>query len=82
MAALGIDHRYYQGFNPGEDKDDELAFVQMGLETQYDLSGAINMDEDRYGELFIGGFVKYSCALKSEVLDDVLYGGLTLGYNW
>ena len=80
--SLGIDNRYLQGFSttPGR-KSTRLANLVYGLATAYDLTGALGVPE-KYGSVEVGAFVKFSDALREDMLNDELYGGLTVGYRW
>lgn len=77
-ATLGVNHRYWV-------KTTQLATLVYGLAIGYDLSSALNIPK-KYGSVGLKGFINYSeaLALKDEVPEfrDVLYGGMSLGWEW
>lgn len=83
--VLGIDHRYVHIFsldpaNSG-DPDTKLANLNYGVSVGYDLSSALGIPP-QWGSLAMTGFVNYSQALSRKKLNDELYGGLTVGWEW
>jgi len=71
---IGIDHGQIS-------TSTKLANMQYGLDTAYDLSSAMGLPE-KFGELTLTGFLRYSDAVYEEVLNDEFWGGVTVGYSW
>lgn len=84
-VVLGISHRFYDKGDVGSANSvaTRLGNLEYGLDITYDLSGALGMPQ-KYGTLSIGGFINFSQAFHntSPDINDVLYGGMTLGYSW
>ena len=84
-VILGIDHRYLDTFGRFarrvHQKADRLAFLSYGLDFSYDLSSALQMRPE-HGKLKLGAFVNFSDALREDLLNDELYGGFMVGYEW
>ena len=81
----GLDNRYLHVFaeqegHPGQEST-RCAFLEYRLDLDYDLTGALNVDE-QYGNMNIAAFVSFSDALREHILNDELYGGIGLGYRW
>jgi len=72
--VMGIDDGQYG-------RSMRVANLRYGLDVAYDLSGALNIPE-KYGSMTITGFIYFSDAIFSEVLNDEFWGGVTFGYAW
>lgn len=90
--SLGIDNRYLHAFSAqtaipavsqreAGQKATRLANIVYGLAFDYDLSDALQMDPG-LGNLSLGAFVKYSDALREDILNDQFWGGLQVAYKW
>ena len=90
-VVLGIDNRYLHAFSAGPaipsareretgQKATRFANVVYGLAADYDLSRAFGV-EDR-GTLSMGAFIKFSDALREDILNDELWGGFQFMYKW
>lgn len=84
-VTLGLDHRYLDSFGRfarrSHQKADRLGNMVYGLEFEYDLSRGLQMREES-GRVVLGLFIKFSDALREDLLNDEFYGGVTLGYRW
>ena len=84
-VVLGIDHRFLDTFGRfarrAHQKADRLGQLVYGLDFAYDLSGAVDMRPE-LGQVKIGAFIRFSDALREDLLNDELYGGFTVGYEW
>ena len=81
--AMAIDWRYLHNFalKAAGDPHRKIGFVAYSLALGYDLGGSISMPK-RYGSLGLGGFITYNQAVRRDILDDELYGGMTVSYAW
>jgi len=86
--VMGIDHRYYSLVVDDVqvvDKSTRLATLVYGLAVSYDISGALNLPKQA-GSLKVTGMLNYSQApndtLREYFMDDVLYGGMGVNYQW
>jgi hypothetical protein len=83
--TLGIDHRFYSTGASGGGKSSRLANLLYGLEVGFDLGSALKLPE-RCGALSLTGFANFSQplsdALRRDVMDDELYGGLRVAWQW
>ncbi len=61
---------------------DGVQNMNYGLDVRYDLKSALNLPDQYCGDLYVNGFLYYSHALAGGLLDDELYGGVTVGYGW
>ena len=82
---MGIDHRLLHRYAVDVDGDPgpstRLALLQWGLNVGYDLSGALKIPE-RYGSASVNGFLNFSQALRRDLLNDELFGGFNITYEW
>ncbi|MFW6146658.1 MAG: hypothetical protein ACOC7R_04930 [Planctomycetota bacterium] len=79
-VVLGADHRYLTGTTT------QLANIVYGLGVTYDFGAALDVPET-YGSFAVTGFINFSQALTdderadgSPLLDDELWGGVTLSW--
>ncbi len=85
--VLGVDHRYYESTT-------KAAAMVFGLALSYDLGSALGMDPE-WGSLAITSFINYNLGLADSarnvsdgaggqqgLVDDTLYGGVNLAYEW
>ncbi len=83
--VLGVDHRYYDKVGLGGDGGvgTRLGAINYGLTFTYDLSGALNMSP-QCGSIALKGFINYSQPFHDEdtLVNDILYGGVTVSYSW
>jgi hypothetical protein len=87
-ASLGIDHRYLDSSTLQKisttargTRSTKFANLLLGVAFDYDLTGAMGVSEE-YGTLNAGAFVYFSDALREDILNDTLYGGVRIGYSW
>ena len=90
-ASIILDNRYMDKNSTvvaspghGAHKSTTLSSVEFGLAVGYDLSKALDMHESS-GKLELTVFTNYSRPLAREEfiwLDDVIYGGISLGWEW
>jgi len=84
-VVLGFDHRFLDSFGRfarrRHSKSDRLAQLVYGLDLTYDLSGAVDLRRE-FGQVKLGAFIRFSDALREDLLNDELYGGLAVGYEW
>ncbi len=73
-AVLGIDRGQI-------DSGWHVNNILYGLDVSYDLSGALNIPS-QYGSLTLTGFLYFSNAINDDVINDELFGGVSIGYNW
>lgn len=79
--TLGIDHRWMAPAVGEGQKSTRLGNLLYGLDVGYDLSSALDVPE-AWGEFSLGGFLYYSQALRSELINDELFGGMTVSWAW
>ncbi|MGC9454382.1 MAG: hypothetical protein ACP5HU_05910 [Phycisphaerae bacterium] len=79
--TLGIDHRWMAPAVGNGQKSTRLGNLLYGMDVVYDLSSALDIP-DAWGEFSVGGFLYYSQALRSELIDDELFGGMTVSWAW
>ncbi len=79
--VLGVDNRYWDKALGTTHRSTKLAVLLWGLELGYDLSGALGIPAE-YGSVSLTAFVNFSDALREDLLNDELYGGMTLAYEW
>ena len=79
--VLGYDHRYLDKFFATDRGSSRVANLQWGLDVTYDLSGALALPV-RYGQLAVTGFLKFSDAVRDDLLNDEFHGGVTLAWAW
>ena len=79
--TLGVDHRWMGPAVGSTDESTRLANLVYGLDAVCDLSSALGIPEP-YGELSLGGFLYYSQAFRSELINDEFWGGMTLSWTW
>jgi hypothetical protein len=78
---LGVDHEYIPKVLDKSDPDTELGTLVCGLEVACDIGGALGIPEC-CGSLSIGGFVKYSHALRDHYIHDEFWGGFKASWSW
>jgi len=79
--GLAIEHRYMDKFaGPGQEAT-RLAYIQYGLAVAYDVGKAIGLPR-RYGDLNVVGYLNFNDAMREDLLNDELYGGVKLVYSW
>ncbi len=71
--VMGIDHGQLS-------ESTKLANLQYGLDISYDMSSALGIP-DKYGNLTLTGFLRFSDAVYDEALNDEFWGGVTIGYT-
>jgi hypothetical protein len=59
-----------------------LMNMVYGGDVKYDLKSALNIPDKYCGALYVKGFLYYSHALARHFLDDQLWGGVSVGYEW
>ena len=83
--VLGIDHRYYDkaGYGSGSSVATRLGNLLYGLCVSYDLAAALKLPPQA-GTLSLKGTLYYSQAFHdvSPLVDDWLFGGVTVSYGW
>lgn len=85
--VIGIDHNFMTPpSTSGSGKSNRLATLVYGLALSYDLSGALNIPE-QLGSLALTGFINYSqvpadSLRQSNYMNDELFGGFTIAYEW
>jgi hypothetical protein len=84
-AVLGVSDRYYDraGVGSANGSGMRLGNINYGLELTYDLSSSLGLPA-QYGSLTAGAFINYSQAVHDVggSVNDILYGGMKLGYSW
>ncbi len=84
-AVLAVDNRYLDKFDVlGDGTEQEamrLAYMQYGLNVSYDLSSGLNIPP-QYGAMTLSGFVNFNQAFRDDLLNDEMWGGVSLGYEW
>ena len=89
-ASIILDNRYLDkavaaapGGAPTGHNATTLSSAEVGLELAYDLSKAMDMDDEEYGSLKLAVFANLSMPLaRQELLADEFYGGVSLGWEW
>ena len=62
--------------------------MQYGLSATTDLKKALGLSDDCCGEMYVTGFLNYNHALTNNdsssesMMADILWGGLTVGFEW
>ncbi len=56
--------------------------MTYSLVISYDLKSALNIPDKYCGALYLNGFVSYSQAMARHFLNDELWGGISIGYEW
>jgi hypothetical protein len=79
--ALGVDHRYLPKALGTGQVATRLGNITYGLDVCYDLSSALGLPPQA-GSLKVGGFLNFSQALRDELIDDELWGGMKVSYSW
>jgi hypothetical protein len=59
-----------------------LMNMTYGLVVSYDVKSALGLPDQYCGGLYVNGFLNFSHALADHFLDDNLWGGLSVGYEW
>ncbi|MCD6394714.1 MAG: hypothetical protein J7M40_14575 [Planctomycetes bacterium] len=84
---LGVDNRYLDAFtkrarigHPGT-RATRLGRLLCGISVDYDVGKAMNLPEE-YGRARMSWFIKYSDALRTDILSDALYGGFRFEFDW
>lgn len=79
--VLGYDHRYLnKALAAGHDAS-KLGNIQYGLAVTYDLASALKLPA-QIGGLTLTGFLKFSDAMREELINDELWGGMTIAWQW
>jgi hypothetical protein len=60
---------------------DGMHNMNFGLNVNWAFSDTLNIPEE-FGSMYLAGFLNYSKALNSHFLDDELYGGMSVGWEW
>jgi len=79
--VLGYDHRYLDKFFDEGRGSSRAANLRYGLDVTHDLSGALHLPE-RLGALSITGFLRFSDALRDDLINDEFWGGVTFAWQW
>ena len=79
--VLGYDHRYLDKLFRTGAGSSKVAALQYGLDVTYDLAGALGLSQ-RWGELTVTGFLRFSDAVRDDRLDDEFWGGVTFAWKW
>ena len=79
--VLGYDHRYMDKLFLTDQGTSKLHNMVYGLSMSYDLSGALGLPA-RFGALSVTGFLKFSDAVRDELIDDEFWGGVTFAWQW
>jgi hypothetical protein len=58
-----------------------LMNMNWGLHLTWAASDTLNIPEE-YGSVYVATFLNYSHAIARHWLDDELYGGLSVGWEW
>ncbi len=73
-TVLGIDRGQF-------DSGCHIHNILYGLDVSYDLSSALGIPS-QYGSLTLTGFLYFSNAINDDVINDELFGGVSMGYEW
>jgi len=79
--VLGYDHRYLDKFFHAGHGSSRAANLCYGLDVTHDLSGALGLPE-RFGGLSVTGFLRFSDALRDDLINDEFWGGVTFAWKW
>ena len=79
--VLGMDHRYLPKALGTGQKATRLGNIVYGLDVTYNLSAALRLPQ-QFGSLTLGGFLYFSQALRDELINDELWGGMKVSYSW
>ncbi len=66
----------------GFSNSSHLANMVWGLQCSYDLKSALNIPDKYCGDFSVNTFMNYSHAIARHLLDDELWGGVSVGYSW
>ena len=79
--VLGYDHRYLNKATGTGRESSKLGNLQYGLAVSYDLAAALNLPP-QVGGISVTGFLTFSDAVRDELIDDELFGWMTVGWSW
>jgi hypothetical protein len=79
--VLGYDHRYLNKAAGFGREASRLGNLQYGLTFTYDLRRALKLPE-WVGALSLAAFLKFSDAVRDDVINDEFWGGMTLAWEW
>ena len=85
-VTVAIDHGYLDPIlGTGRSGSTRLAYVQYGLNLDYDLTAACSLPSD-YGGVTLSGFLFFNDALGNPeddgLIQDELFGGVSLGWSF
>ncbi|MBS3820621.1 MAG: hypothetical protein KGY81_02530 [Phycisphaerae bacterium] len=65
----------------GDGDFDGIMNMNWGLNLTWMFSDTFNVPEE-FGSMYLAGFMNYSHAIADHWLDDVFYGGMSVGWEW
>ena len=88
--VMGVDHNFFKAHDSTTglevmEKDTRIHNFLWGVDVTLDLSSAMSLPAS-WGSLSLSGFLNYSQPISQEsrdyLIDDEVFGGMTLGWEW